>query len=104
MREELNEHRARLDPVVLLRSIKEAQPVLATMSSAAPRDDAHGESLERFLARLPVCDSRENPGRPTRSKSVHPGNRNYHAVRLCCRIAQRAKAPRGWQLFLVWWI
>ena len=54
VREELNEYRAGLDPVELLRSIRETQSALAAMSSPAPRDAAHGESLERFLARLPI--------------------------------------------------
>ena len=45
--------------------------MLATMSSAAPRDDAHGESLERFLARLPSLRQRGKP-RPTHEERVRP--------------------------------
>ena len=37
VREELNEYRAGLDPVELLRSTREAQFALAAMSSPAPR-------------------------------------------------------------------
>ena len=64
VREELNEYRAGLDPVELLRSIREAQSTLAAISSPAPQDAAHGESLERFLARLPILWQQAEP-RPT---------------------------------------
>ena len=71
VREELNEYRAGLDPVELLRSIREAQSTLAAMSSPAPQDAAHGESLERFLARLPILWQQGEP-RPTHKERVRP--------------------------------
>ena len=52
-KEELSEYRPRLDPVGLLRSIREAQSALATISSPEPQGTVSGESLDRFLARLP---------------------------------------------------
>ena len=71
MWQELNKHRAGPDPVELLRSIREAQSALAAMSSPAPSDDAHGESLERFLARLPSLWQQGEP-RPTHQERVRP--------------------------------
>ena len=52
-KEELNVYRGGLDPVALLRSIREAQLALAGMSSPLPQETVYGESLDRFLARLP---------------------------------------------------
>ena len=49
----LNERRARLDPVALLHSIRETQSALASIVSPEVRPTPRGESLERFLARLP---------------------------------------------------
>ena len=49
----LAEHRATLDPVALLHSIREAQSALAAIVSPELRPTPRGESLERFLARLP---------------------------------------------------
>ena len=53
VKNELREYRAGLDPVALLRSIREAQPAMAAMSSPQPRGAPHGESIDRFLASLP---------------------------------------------------
>ena len=53
MREELNAFRAGLDPVALLRDIREAQSALSVMSSPLPQDAVHQESLDEFLAWLP---------------------------------------------------
>ena len=52
-RARLNERRARLDPVALLHSIRETQSALAAIVSPEVRPTPSGESLERFLARLP---------------------------------------------------
>ena len=52
-KEELNAYRAGLDPVALLRSIREAQSAMAAMSSTQLQEAPHSESTDRFLARLP---------------------------------------------------
>ena len=52
-RASLNERRARLDPVALLHSIRETQSALAAIVSPEIRPTPRGESLERFLAKLP---------------------------------------------------
>ena len=49
----LARHRATLDPVALLHTIREAQSALAAIVSPETRPTPWGESLERFLARLP---------------------------------------------------
>ena len=49
----LSERRAALDPVALLHAIREAQSALAAIVSPELRPTPRGESLERFLARLP---------------------------------------------------
>ena len=49
----LSERRAALDPVALLHAIREAQSALAALVSPELRPTPRGESLERFLARLP---------------------------------------------------
>ena len=49
----LNERRARLDSVALLHSIRETQSALAAIVAPEVRPTPKGESLERFLARLP---------------------------------------------------
>ena len=50
----LSEHRATLDPVALLQhSIRETQSALAAIVSPEVRPTPLGESLERFLTRLP---------------------------------------------------
>ena len=69
--EELNEYRAGLDPVELLRSIREVQSVLAAMSSPTPQDAPHGDSLDRFLVRLPSLWQQGEP-RPTHKERVRP--------------------------------
>ena len=62
--EEQNEYRAGLDPVELLRSIREAQSALAAISSPEPQETVSGESLEQFLARLPSL-WQQGEARPT---------------------------------------
>ena len=56
---------------MLLRSIREAQSALAAMSSPTPQETVYGESLDRFLARLP---SLWQPGeaRPTHKARIRP--------------------------------
>ena len=49
----LVEHRATLDPVALLHTIREGQSALAAIVSPELRPTPRGESLERFLAKLP---------------------------------------------------
>ena len=49
----LSERRAALNPVALLHAIREAQSVLTAIVSPELRPTPQGESLERFLARLP---------------------------------------------------
>ena len=49
----LSERRAALDPVALLHAIQEAQSALAALVSPELRPTPRGESLERFLAKLP---------------------------------------------------
>lgn len=49
----LAERRATSDPVALLRTIREAQSSLAAIVSPELRPTPRGESLERFLAKLP---------------------------------------------------
>ena len=49
----LAEHKATLDPVALLHTIREAQSALAAIVSPELRPTPRGESLERFLAKLP---------------------------------------------------
>ena len=70
-KEELSEYRAGLDPVALLRSIREAQSALAAMSSPQPLETPHGESIDRFLARLPGL-WQEGEARPTHKARVRP--------------------------------
>ena len=68
VKNELREYRAGLDPVTLLRSIREAQSALAAMSSSRPRGTPHGESIDRFLASLPNLWQQGKPGPPTGPK------------------------------------
>ena len=49
----LIERRGQLDPVALLHSIRETQSALAAIVSPEVRATPTGESLERFLAKLP---------------------------------------------------
>ena len=53
MRAALIQYRARLDPVPLLRTIREAQSVLVDATSPETRETPSGESLGEFLAKLP---------------------------------------------------
>ena len=53
MKAKLDERRAQLDPVALLHSIRETQSALAAIVFPEIRPTPRGESLERFLAKLP---------------------------------------------------
>jgi len=66
----LAEHRAALDPVALLHNIREAQSALAVIVSSELRPTPRGESLERFLAKLPDRwrDEYDSVGREPRVK------------------------------------
>ena len=61
----LREYRVGLDPVALLRSIREAQSAMAAMSSHQPQGVPLGESIERFLTSLPNLWQQGKPGPPT---------------------------------------
>ena len=52
-----------------MRSIREAQPVLAAISSPEPQEAVSGENLERFLARLPSL-WQQGEARPTHKARV----------------------------------
>ena len=71
VKKQLRECRAGLDPVVLLWSIREAQPALAAMSSPMPQETVYGESLDRFLARLP-SQWQQGEVRPTHKARARP--------------------------------
>ena len=72
-RASLNERRARLDPVALLHSIRETQSALAAIVSPEVRPTPRGESLERFLAKLPDRwrQDEEAALRPTKVRAPH---------------------------------
>ena len=69
VKNELREYRAGLDPVALLRSIREAQSAMAAMSSPQPQGVPHGESIDRFLASLPNL-WQQGEARPTHRDQV----------------------------------
>ena len=68
-KEELREYCTGLDPVALLRSIREAQLALAAISSPQPQETVYGESLDRFLARLPSL-WKQGEARPTHQARI----------------------------------
>ena len=72
----LNEYRAGLDPVLLLHTIRGAQSALVAATSPGVRETPAGESLERFLAKLPSLWP-QGEVRPTH--------------------ASRVRAPRHWR-------
>ena len=53
MKDVLKEYRVRLDPVLLLHTIREAQSALVATTAPEVRETPTGESLEYFLAKLP---------------------------------------------------
>ena len=71
VKKELREYRAGLDPAVLLSSIREAQSAMAAMSSPQLQETPHGESIDRFPARLPTL-WQQGEARPTHKARVRP--------------------------------
>ena len=69
VKNELREYRAGLDPVALLRSIREAQSWVAAMSLPQSQGTPHVESIDRFLARLPNL-WQQGEARPTHRAQV----------------------------------
>ena len=69
MRAALKEYRSRLDPVLLLHTIREAQSALVAATSPEVRETPTGESLEHFLAKLPRL-WRQGEVRPTHAARV----------------------------------
>ena len=69
----LNEYRAGLDPVLLLHTIREAQSALVAATSRGVRETPAGESLERFLAKLPGLWRQGEVRLPTRRECEHRG-------------------------------
>ena len=75
-KEQLTQHRASLDPVALLHTIREAQAALAAVSSPDQGEPAQQESLEQFLSQLPTL-WQQGENRPTH--------------------APRTRGPRHWR-------
>ena len=65
----LEEYRAGLDPVFLLHTIREAQSALVVTTSPEVRETPQGDSLDRFLAKLPSL-WRQGEARPTHAARV----------------------------------
>ena len=89
VKNELREYRAGLDPVALLRSMRQAQSAMATMSSPQLQETHHSESIDRFLARLPSL-WQQGEARPTHKARVCPP-RHLRT----CRIPSKAFVRRG---------
>ena len=64
MRAALIQYRARLDPVLSLHTIREAQSALVAATSPGVRETPSGESLSKLLAKLPRL-WRQGEVRPT---------------------------------------
>ena len=69
MKDVLKEYRVRLDPVLLLHTIREAQSALVAATAPEVRETPTGESLEYFLAKLPRL-WRQGEVRPTHAARV----------------------------------
>ena len=69
MRVALRQYRDGLDPVLLLHTIREAQSALVAATAPEVRETPTGESLERFLAKLPRL-WRQGKVRPTHAAPV----------------------------------
>ena len=69
MKDALKEYQARLDPVLLLHTIREAQSALVAATAPEVREAPTGESLSRFLAKLPRL-WRQGEVRPTHAAKV----------------------------------
>ena len=68
VKNELREYRTGLDPVALLRSIREAQSAMAAMSSPQPRGFLLVRALTGSWPPCPTCGNRGKPGPPTGTK------------------------------------
>ena len=75
----LSEHRAGLDPVALVHTIREAQSALVAVTSPELGETPQGESLEQFLAKLPSL-WRQGEARPTHAAKVR-GSRHWRTRR-----------------------
>ena len=53
VKDRLRENRARLDPVVLLHTIRQAQSALVAVTSPEGQAAPNRESLEQFLSQFP---------------------------------------------------
>ena len=69
MKDVLKEYRVRLDPVLLLHTIREAQSALVATTAPEVRETPTGKSLEYFLAKLPRL-WRQGEVRPTHAARV----------------------------------
>ena len=69
MKVALRQYRDRLDPVLLLHTIREAQSALVAATSPEVRETPSGESLSKFLAKLPRL-WRQGEVRPTHAARV----------------------------------
>ena len=83
-RARLGERRAMLDPVALLYTTRKAQSALMAVSSPQLRETPRGESLERFLARLPSL-WRQGEACPTHAARVRGGHANGELARIHSR-------------------
>ena len=75
----LIEYRVRLDPVLLLHTIRAAQSALAAATAPEVRETPAGESLSRFLTKLPSL-WRQGEVRPTHAARVR-GPRHWRTRR-----------------------
>ena len=98
----LNKRRARLDPVALLHSIRETQSALAAIVSPEVKPTPRGESLERFLAKLPDRWRQDEEGalRPAKVRARTIGERGKTPLKVCgamywsgCRLT---RTPAQW--------
>ena len=71
-RARLSEHRAALDPVALLHTIREARSLLTALTAPDLRPTPHGDSLEQFLAGLPGQWSRDETHFPRAHEMTAP--------------------------------
>ena len=69
MKDALKEYRAGLDPVLLLHTIREVQSALVAATAPEVRETPSGESLSRFLAKLPSL-WQQGEVRPTQAARV----------------------------------
>ena len=90
VKNELREYQAGLDPVALLRSIREAQSAMAVMSSPEPQGPPHSESLNGSWSAYPTSGNMGKLGPPTGPKCAHL------ATGVPGRILSKACGARCW--------